>query len=57
MASKSWPWEPAEKKIKFYQALLEDERQSSMGLDYWIDYMDKFDVGHRIPLYDRQGLV
>ena len=28
-----------------------------MDLEYWIDYVNKFDVGHLIPLYDKMGLV
>ena len=28
-----------------------------MDLVYWIDYIDKFDIGHRIPPYDEQGIV
>ena len=28
-----------------------------MDLDYWIDYVNKFDVGHKIPLYDGQSFI
>lgn len=46
-----------DKKIKFYQDILQEERSSSMNLDYWIEYLDKFDIGHKLPLYDHQSLV
>ena len=42
-----------EKNIKFYKELLNDEKESPQDLDYWIDYVNKFDVGHKIPLYDQ----
>ena len=47
------PSETRDSKIKFYQELLKDQANNSTDMDYWIDYLDKFDIGHRIPLYDQ----
>lgn len=43
-------------KLDFYRELVREEQESSMDLDYWIEYLDKFDIGHRVPLYDFQGI-
>ena len=50
--SSSYIFKQHENTLKFYKELLLEEKKSTMGLDYWIDYMDMFDVGHKIPLYD-----
>ena len=28
-----------------------------MDLNYWVEYLDKFHIGHRIPNYDHIGWV
>ena len=43
------------KNIDFYAELLQDEADSKMDLEYWIEYVDKFNVGHKIPLYDHMS--
>ena len=42
-------------KIEFYHDILEDEEESKMDIEYWIDYVEKFNVGHKIPLYDHMS--
>ena len=37
--------------------MLLEEKTQGLDLLYWIDYVNKFDVGHRLPLYTGQGLV
>ena len=43
--------------IEFYSELLQDEADSKMDLEYWIDYVDKFNVGHKIPAYDHMSFI
>ena len=44
-------------RIEFYSELLQDEADSKMDIEYWIDYVDKFNVGHKIPLYDHMSFI
>ena len=44
-------------KVEFYSELLQDEADSKMDIEYWIDYVDKFNVGHKIPLYDHMSFI
>lgn len=47
----------SQKKIAFYKALLAEERENMLDIEYWIEYVNKFDVGHTIPLYENLGYV
>lgn len=49
--------EASRKRISFYKALLQDERENMLDIEYWIEYVNKFDVGHTMPLYDKLGYV
>lgn len=44
-------------RVKFYSDLLQDERASSIDLEYWIDYIHEFGVEHKIPLYDHMSFI
>ena len=44
-------------KIEFYADLLEDEEESKMDIEYWLDYIHLFNVGHKIPLYDHMSFI
>ena len=44
-------------KVEFYSELLQDEAASKMDIEYWIDYVHKFNVGHKIPLYDHMSWI
>ena len=46
-----------EAKVRFYAEILRDEQVNGTDIDAWVDYVDKFAVGHLIPSYDRQGLI
>jgi hypothetical protein len=41
----------------FSRLLAEDERLSRMDLEYWIDYVERFGVKEKIPLYDNMGFI
>ena len=44
-------------RVQFYSDLLQDERASSIDLEYWIDYIHEFGVEHKIPLYDHMSFI
>ena len=44
-------------KIEFYHDILEDEEESKMDIQYWIDYVNNFGIGHKIPLYDHMSFI
>ena len=44
-------------KTDFYYELLQDEAGSKMDIEYWIDYVHTFNVGHKIPLYDHMSWI
>ena len=42
-------------KVQFYSDILQEERNSKMDMEYWIDYLHEFGVSHKIPLYDHMS--
>ena len=44
--------------VTFFSMLLgEDERESKMDLEYWIDYVAQSGVKEMIPIYDKMGPI
>jgi hypothetical protein len=42
-------------KAEFYSELLQFEAESTIDIEYWIDYLYEFGIEHKIPLYDHMS--
>ena len=41
----------------YHKLLVEDQRNSKMDINYWLDYVVKFGVKDLIPVYDKMGTI
>ncbi len=42
---------------KLARGLLQEEKESTEDLEYWIDYIHLFGVAHKIPKYDHMNFI
>ena len=40
-----------ESAVSYYHELTKEQSESAMSLAYWVQYVNKFDSGHMLPLY------